>query len=437
MNKELVALVLAGGEGKRFWPLSTNKVLFPFFGKPLLNFSAIDVLPAEVTRVVVVVSPQNIEEVKKLKFPVPMKMVVQNLPDGMAGAILSAKSEIENCELFVINGDDVNDPGMYNEVVNQARKSDLFSVIPGWHTDRYRPLGYLALQGNKITGIAEKPGDGNEPSRFAYTVGYFIKDSDVFLRTLGQTTSKRDDEHELALSSLMAREHFAMYENRGGFATLKYPWHVLDVMDELFKRLGEHRGKDIEIKSNVTIEGKVYIEDGVKIFENTKIVGPVYIGRGAIIGNNNMIRQSHIGAGTVTGFSTDITRSYIGENCWMHSNYIGDSVIDGNVSLGGGTVTANLRLDDGEIHTQVNGGRVNSGRTKFGAIIGKNVRIGANVSMMPGVKIGANSAIGAGVVINKDIPEETLCTGVTTLEMKKNPLRMAGAEGRENFKAKI
>ena len=38
----------------------------------------------------------------------------------------------------------------------------------------------------------------------------------------------------------------------------------------------------------------------------------------------------------MTGFNTDITRSYIGDNCWFHSNYIGDSVLEGNVSMGSG-----------------------------------------------------------------------------------------------------
>ena len=66
----------------------------------------------------------------------------------------------------------------------------------------------------------------------------------------------------------------------------------------------------------------MYLGDNVKIFENSKIVGPCYIGDNTVIGNNNIIRQSQIGSGCVTGFNTDITRSYIGDNCWFHSNYI-------------------------------------------------------------------------------------------------------------------
>ncbi|NDW12817.1 sugar O-acetyltransferase [Bacteroides sp. 214] len=43
--------------------------------------------------------------------------------------------------------------------------------------------------------------------------------------------------------------------------------------------------------------------------------------------------------------------------------------------------------------------------------VGNNVWIGANVSVLPGVTIGDNSVIGAGSVVNKDIPANVLAVG--------------------------
>lgn len=43
--------------------------------------------------------------------------------------------------------------------------------------------------------------------------------------------------------------------------------------------------------------------------------------------------------------------------------------------------------------------------------IGNNVWIGTNVSILPGVKIGDNSVIGAGSVVNKEIPENVIAVG--------------------------
>ncbi len=43
--------------------------------------------------------------------------------------------------------------------------------------------------------------------------------------------------------------------------------------------------------------------------------------------------------------------------------------------------------------------------------VGNNVWIGANVSVLPGVTIGDNCVIGAGSVVNRDIPANTVAAG--------------------------
>lgn len=45
-------------------------------------------------------------------------------------------------------------------------------------------------------------------------------------------------------------------------------------------------------------------------------------------------------------------------------------------------------------------------------VIEDNVWIGANVTVLPGVHIGQNSVIGAGSVVTKDIPENTVAMGI-------------------------
>ena len=51
--------------------------------------------------------------------------------------------------------------------------------------------------------------------------------------------------------------------------------------------------------------------------------------------------------------------------------------------------------------------------------IGDNCWFGANVTVMPGVKIGSGCVIGAGSVVTKDIPDNSLAIGVPARVIKE------------------
>lgn len=51
--------------------------------------------------------------------------------------------------------------------------------------------------------------------------------------------------------------------------------------------------------------------------------------------------------------------------------------------------------------------------------VGNNVWFGGNVTVLPGVKIGDNSVIGAGSVVTKDIPENSVAVGNPCKVIKK------------------
>lgn len=404
MTKELVALVLAGGIGKRFWPLQKSKSMFPFCGLPLLVHNLNRLKKTGITDVIVVIHSQDKEAFSALTVPgLSMSTVVQPEPNGMAGGVLAAAPLLEGRPCFIMNAEDLVDEKLYEELQHHIGGNHI--ALVGRKVNKYFPTGYYRMNGTNVVGVVEKPGEGNEPSDLAKVVFDYFPDSNRFVELLRATKSGQDDVYEKALNELLKDGKAKIVPYDGYWYPTKYPWHVLDIMGQLLLDVSEFRGKNVEIKNNVVIEGPVYLGQNAKIFENTKIVGPCYIGADTIIGNNNIIRHSQIGSGCVTGFNTDITRSYIGDNCWFHSNYVGDSVLEEDISMGSGTVLANLRLDRGEIASVIGENRVNTKRTKLGAMIGKNVRVGVNTSIMPGVKIGHDSMIGAGLVVNRDIPD--------------------------------
>jgi bifunctional UDP-N-acetylglucosamine pyrophosphorylase/glucosamine-1-phosphate N-acetyltransferase len=91
-----------------------------------------------------------------------------------------------------------------------------------------------------------------------------------------------------------------------------------------------------------------------------------------------------------------------------HLAYVGDSILGETCNLGAGTITANYRLDAGTIKTMVKDKVVDSERRKLGAILADNVKTGINTLLMPGVKVGANSWVGPNVVVERDLPANTI-----------------------------
>lgn len=107
----------------------------------------------------------------------------------------------------------------------------------------------------------------------------------------------------------------------------------------------------------------------------------------------------------------------IGENCYFnHHCSIGDGgkvIIGNNVLIGPyvGIYTAQHPLDSQQ--------RLAGWQRVSDIEIGDNVWIGANCTILPGVKIGKNAVIGAGSVVTQNVPENTLAYGVPCRLIRK------------------
>lgn len=396
-------VILAAGEGKRMWPIQTDKCLIPFLGQPLLYHNLKKIKENLDGEFVIVASPQSrdgVESVAK-KLGLSYKIVIQDTPVGMADAVLSAKDLIDG-EVLVVNAEDILDQEIFKRVL--AVEGDV--TVSGLQVEQYFPGGYLKVEGESVKGIVEKPGKGKEPSDLVKLVVDYFKDGKKLVSYLEKASSEKDDRYEAALDQMIKDGmdvRFVKYD--GIWIPLKYPWHILDVMAYFLAQVKQQISPTAKVSEKAIIEGNVVIEDGTKVFEGAVIKGPAYLGKNCIVGNHSMIRQSNLEEGCVTGFNSDITRSYIGANSWFHTNYVGDSIVEGDFGMGSGAVLANLRLDDRTI--RVGEEKIDSGRYKLGLMAGSGVRIGANASTMPGVRIGANSLIGPGVILHGDIKENT------------------------------
>ncbi|MBI2021951.1 NTP transferase domain-containing protein [Candidatus Daviesbacteria bacterium] len=404
----MILLILAGGVGKRMWPIKKDKLLLDFFGQPYFSHVLNQIKRAtKFEKVIVIASSVNKQALGKIchQLKLNTEVVEQKNPAGMADAILSAQHLIKG-EVMIVNGDDTLEPSVYLSVYNLSQKSSTQVIVAALKVDRYFPGGYLKLKGDKVLGVVEKPGEGRQPSDVVKLVVDYFKNGELLISYLRGAKSQKDDHYEVALARMIQKGidiRVSLYQ--GKFSPLKYPWHVLDLTDHFLNGLKRKISPKAQIAKSALLDGPVVVSEGVRIFEGAVIRGPSFIGKNTIVGNNALIRQSIIGPSCVVGFGTEITRSYIGEDCWFHSNYLGDSVIEGDLGMGAGAILANLRLDGQTI--KYGSDRVETKRDKLGLVAGEGVRIGVQASVMPGVRIGARSLVGPGVVVDKDLKENT------------------------------
>jgi UDP-N-acetylglucosamine diphosphorylase/glucosamine-1-phosphate N-acetyltransferase len=401
---------LCGGVGKRMSPLSEDKFLLRFLGKTLLQHHIEQVQKAGLKDFIMVGNPANIDRIKAVTQTISrikLAFAVQEKPLGMADALQAAQKLLSDEPIIVVNPNDVLDSTAYTRIIQAHRKGSAASYLLACEVKEYFPGGYLVLgRGEGVKAIIEKPGKGNEPSNLVNVVVHLHTQPRQLLQHIASAVSSKDDIYERALSDMMEAGQVVKAVSYNGFwKAIKYPWDILSVTEHFLKQGGRSISPKAKIGKTAVIEGDVLIEDGVKVLENAVIKGLCYIGRNSVIGNNALIRDnSHIGEGCVVGYGTEIKRCYIGDNCWFHRNYFGDSVIGNDCSFGAGTVSANLRLDNGDIKVKVGDEDINTGLNKLGAIVGDGVHTGINVGIMPGIRLGAGCFVGPHVCLTKDLP---------------------------------
>jgi bifunctional UDP-N-acetylglucosamine pyrophosphorylase / glucosamine-1-phosphate N-acetyltransferase len=151
------------------------------------------------------------------------------------------------------------------------------------------------------------------------------------------------------------------------------------------------RIKNVQIGDNVAIRNSSVIEDS--IIHDGATVGPFArlragadIGEKAGIGNFVEVKNSRIGRGTKAS----------------HLTYLGDATLGERVNIGAGTVTCNY-----------------DGVRKNETIIEDDVKIGSDTMLVAPVRVGRGSVTGAGSVVTKDVPPDSLVAGVPAVVKKK------------------
>jgi len=409
------AVVLAAGEGARLQPITATrpKHLIQVGGKPILEYCFDALRFSGITDAIVVT--HYMEDAIRQHFGdgdslgLKISYVEQAEMLGTGNAVSVVEPHVDG-DFVLVYGDLLFAREAVSDVVRlyEAEKpAAVMAVVPVAKPESY---GVVAVEDDEIKRIVEKPAAGEAPSNLA-NAGLYVLSEEIFEK-IRQTKASVRGEWELtdALSLLIdeGKSVLASKVSMADWIDVGRPWDLLEANSWVLKRI-EHKVYGA-VEEGAHLVGPVTVAETARIRSGAYIEGPCFIGEGSDIGPNCYIRPyTSVGRNVRVGNACEVKNSIIMDGTHVgHLSYVGDSILCERCNLAAGTITANLRLDDGHVKMLVKGKVVDSGRRKLGAILGDDVKTGINALLMPGVKVGAKSCIGANFTVHRDVPADTM-----------------------------
>lgn len=199
-----------------------------------------------------------------------------------------------------------------------------------------------------------------------------------------------------------------------------YPWEALAGISDFIKKIGptldtekfEQLGEDIWVAKSATVAPTAYLNGPLIIDEEAEIRHCAFI-RGSVI----------IGKGSVVGNSTELKNDIIFNNVQVpHYNYVGDSILGYRSHMGAGSITSNVKSDKTLVVVKDSYDtkeEIETGRKKFGAMLGDFVEVGCNSVLNPGTVIGRHTNIYPLSRVRGVIPADSIFKDKDNVVLKK------------------
>lgn len=411
-------VIIAAGQSSRFWPMNQqHKALVHIMGKPLIWYTIRSLFSVGIKEIIVVQAANRMVEKELSRWPIKgltLRFEIQEEPRGTGDAILHAKKWIK--ERFIVLNAEHLDVSLYAKKIFKEKDGIVLVCSETKNPELY---GILSVEGDRVVGIVEKPAKNESPSNLKLW-GMHILTPD-FLDCLAKEQS-----HPYSLIfalSKYAGTHAVKYEKlQGSGFTLKFPWDIFGVRDFIFKNYLKKRiEKGSKIHKSVILKGDIYISEGAQIQEYSIIEGPCFIGKNCIIGKQNVLRGPlNLEDDIYTGAGMEIKNSVIGSGTHFHSGYVGDSFIGSDCRFGAGFVSANRRIDRGNIIVKVKGEKIDTGSSYFGFACGPRTKFGIHAETMPGVLIGRDCIIGPHTTVKDNIEDGKKVYTVSRQEIQED-----------------
>ena len=212
----------------------------------------------------------------------------------------------------------------------------------------------------------------------------------------------------LDLSHTLAGDYLAQFE---------YPWQALDGIKDFILALGPTlpAGEYDQPAPNV------WVHKTAKVFPSAYLGAPCIIGPETEVRHCAFIRGSAlVGANCVVGNSVELKNVILFDNVQTpHYNYVGDSILGYKSHMGAGSITSNVKSDKTLVVVKNGVERIETGRKKFGAILGDHVEVGCNSVLNPGTVIGRNTSIYPTSSVRGAIPADSIFKAQNDIAARK------------------
>jgi bifunctional UDP-N-acetylglucosamine pyrophosphorylase/glucosamine-1-phosphate N-acetyltransferase len=451
-----IAVVLAAGKGTRMRS-DIPKVLHPLMGKPIFKY-AIESAQAATDEKPVMVVGHGADRIKSAAGD-SARFVLQEPQLGTGHALLQTRSLLEKeADLILLTTADMPllSVGTLQSVIDAHQQAARHSPAPPitllfLKDDNTRGFGRIVrgADGSVQAIIEEKHAAPKGPPPYELNTSVYCFTASWLWEYLPRIPLSSTGEYYLTdLVSLAAQDGYPVQalpiQDAEEAIGINNRLHLAEAEAVLRRRINEQwmlSGVTIIDPQTTYIEPDVQIGKDTVVWPNSYLHGSTRVGESCVIGPNSLIsdtqignrcrvlfsmlekaileddvevgpfarlrRGAHLARGVHMGNFGEIKNAYLGPGTKMgHFSYIGDATIGAGVNIGAGTITCNY---DGEQkhHTEIESGAF----------------IGSDTMLVAPVKIGSGASTGAGAVVTKDIPPDTLAVGMPARVIRKKQKR--------------
>lgn len=418
------------------WPFATvrPKAALPVCNRPLIQLLTESLLRAGVAHVIVVVDEQG-GPVRSALVGQERVRVIEAHARGSAEALVAGWREAGDVPVLTVPGDVLVSADDVARIVRAAKDAEAAALVAPLGPENPNRWVCVRTEGDSLVEVVGHPREASDRwtgvCALAPSFRPYLEANPGLIERV-QVGGMPALEPDLAASVGLAVERgvaVRAIRAQGPFVDLDKPWHILEANHadaaDLRALPADRIAPTARVSESADIEGRLDVGEGAVIGPRVRIRGHVRVGPGAVVDNGAILQGTVVvGEGARVRDYCQVGDAVIGPRCivghgaefsgvmfagtylYHYCEVVG--VLGAAVDIGAATVCGTLRFDDADRMHNVNGAWERPPLGANASYIGDYSRTGVNAILMPGVKVGAYSCVGPGVVLYDDLPDRTL-----------------------------